>query len=162
MNGNGKTDIIEILRYAPQGIKLYMDGYGYFTFKEVKNEKIIVSSITGCDAYFYRYGNFFENEHECLLYPNDSQTWDEWQKELFRNGDIIVKRKKASFYWKEGATYGTLHFNKKTQRLLLELAPSLEGFRYANPEERERFWENITQNGYEYKDRSFVFNKEKE
>lgn len=88
-----KVDIIEIINRCPRKLSLYVSVLG----KEVDNyvidnDKIEIpvnerlSSLVVC-----RDGTLFDGG-ECILFPSSKhRTWKHWQRELFKEGDKIIK-----------------------------------------------------------------------
>lgn len=88
-------DIIEILKYAPRGLKLYTATMGTVEFMKVNQRGEIVTfggNGTTIEA-FDRFGRKHPNG-ECLLFPDcDHRDWDFiWQPILFRKGDFITTK----------------------------------------------------------------------
>lgn len=75
-------NIAATLRYAPKGLPLYSPICGECKFENCTSEIIKVSTK---DQYlhFYKNGQYYENQGECLLFPSkEHRTWDGWQKIL--------------------------------------------------------------------------------
>lgn len=154
------TNIAEILRYAPQGLKLYSLVDGEVTFKEVDTtqeyypiyttdkQNDISDAFTKDGKIYYDY-----KDAECVLFPSkEHKSWDEWQKVLFKVGDIVTNIKNIE---QEQKTFiissRSLNFIGTTNskhELFLQGEPS--SYRYATPEEREQFFNELNKNGYKW------------
>lgn len=88
-------DIIEILKYAPRGLRLYTTTLGTVEFMKVNQRGEIVTFGNGGTTIeaFDRFGRKHPNG-ECLLFPDcDHRDWDFiWQPILFRKGDFITTK----------------------------------------------------------------------
>jgi len=83
MQETKNLNIPKILWYgAPKGLPLYSPICGECKFENCTSEIIKVSTK---DQYFhfYKNGQYYENQGECLLFPSkDHRMWDGWQKIL--------------------------------------------------------------------------------
>lgn len=88
-------DLVEILKYAPRGLKLYTTTLGTVEFMKVNQRGEIVTFGDNGKTIesFDRFGRKHPNG-ECLLFPDcDHRDWDFiWQNALFRKGDFITTR----------------------------------------------------------------------
>lgn len=88
-------NILELLKNAPQSMKLYSPIYGDVEFKYIEDGRIIVKDKYGFDRIFSKYGEYVINyDSECLLFPSkDCRSWEEWSlstKPKFKNGDWLI------------------------------------------------------------------------
>ena len=148
-------NIAEILKNAPEGLKLYSLVYGDVKFERVRNDDypIVTSCGESCDIpTFTKYGKIhkdYENA-ECVLFPSkEHKSWDEWQDVLFQRGDVIVSIDKVPvlYYEDKGSEYSV--YNKYGVKLGKTLT-YLFNSRYATPEERDQFMTELNANGYKW------------
>lgn len=92
------TNIAEILKNAPQGLKLYSLVHGKVTLEEVINSDInypiVVIDCDNVNETYSKDGKFVNNfdDAECVLYPSkEHKSWDNWQNVLFKVGDIVTR-----------------------------------------------------------------------
>ena len=88
-------NILELLKNAPQSMKLYSPIYGDVEFKYIEDGRIIVKDKYGFDRIFSKYGEYVINyDSECLLFPSKNcRTWEGWNvppEPKFKVGDWIV------------------------------------------------------------------------
>lgn len=86
------TNLIEILRNAPKGLKLYSPIYGEVTLSDVQPCSVYVKceSISPKEIMFDECGRKTE-KGECLLFPSkENRDWNGWQKVLFKEGHFIT------------------------------------------------------------------------
>lgn len=93
-------NIAELLKDAPEGIKLYSPLFGEVELKEVNpdcmtDNAIYVISSNGGLRNFDRFGKFFYNhDGECLLFPSkEVRTWEGWKPPIetnFKVGDWVI------------------------------------------------------------------------
>lgn len=89
-------DLKRIFKYMPTGIRLYSPLFGDCTLERVDSEdNIIVSFVDkkGQKRYPVFDGNFGFlqdcNNGKLMIFPDKNETWDGWQKKLFKKGDFI-------------------------------------------------------------------------
>ena len=85
------TNLVEILRNAPRGLKLYTPIYGEAKLAKVKEHIIYIEyGINRMYVLFDEYGRKDE-KGECLLFPSkECKNWNEWQYTLFKPGHFIT------------------------------------------------------------------------
>lgn len=92
-----QVNLKEVLVNAPKGLKLYSPAYGEIYFQCIKNldymmsplaPMIVCKSKSGNEKTFFVNGTISTNG-ECILFPDNKQTWEEWQKVLMKVGDIV-------------------------------------------------------------------------
>lgn len=89
-------NISKILKNAPIGTKLYSPTFGDVIFQNIDDNNMIVTHVFQEDCNnpqslrFYEDGRWtdFPNS-ECVLFPDKSNTWHNWQEKLFKEGDVI-------------------------------------------------------------------------
>ena len=137
-----KLDLKSILENAPKGLPLYSSYCGPCTFDGV-SDKIWVKNNTDHLVGFNFDGTLSDTVgSECLLFPNlETRTWNNWQEVLFRPGDVVffdgsIKTTRvASIVLKNGA------FSSSDGT---PFQPHKEYYRFATNEEKERFYEELT------------------
>lgn len=143
-------NIAEILKDAPQGLKLYSLVHGEVTLNEIiLNNEYPVRTICsiGSPSTFTKHGKFIkdlEEDAECVLYPSkEHKSWDNWQEVLFQIGDIVTNNiTHRSFIITNYNTHelidrqGSTYHNKFVD------------YEYATPEEREQFFKELNANSY--------------
>lgn len=84
-----KLIIAEILKYKPQGIKLYSPIFGDCTFCYVKDES---SDICVRRPYnevnYFNFDGVYHTGGECLLFPSNEMR--DWSKFAWQNGDVLI------------------------------------------------------------------------
>lgn len=96
-----KVNLVEILKDAPKGLKLWCDVLGDVTLGEIdKNREIFPIGINGANlsmsvtktGAFHIAGEGDTGDiYPCVLWPCEShRSWENWQVILFNVGDIIV------------------------------------------------------------------------
>lgn len=84
-----KLIIAEILKYKPQGIKLYSPIFGNCTFCYVKDES---SDICVRRPYnevnYFNFDGVYHTGGECLLFPSNEMR--DWSKFAWKKGDILI------------------------------------------------------------------------
>lgn len=150
------TNLAEILKNAPQGLKLYSLVHGEVTLKKVidsndTNYPIVV--VLNSDAEkFTKYGKFFKDyeDAECVLFPSkEHKSWDNWQEVLFQSGDVVSSIQLPTPY-----IITDIKNNKFTYTCSDNIEHSLapNNYRYATPEEREQFTAELNANSYKWND----------
>lgn len=144
------TNIAEILKNAPQGLKLYSLVHGEVTLNKVTKTNnnaypIVVFDFNKDISTFTKYGQIFAtfNDAECVLFPSkEHKSWDNWQEVLFQRGDVIT------------ASGGEILLFNSTDYAFTNKAESrviTKGiYRYATPEERDKFFKELNTKGYKW------------
>ena len=142
------TNIAEILRNAPKGLKLYSPLYGEVELMEINAVGNIAVKKVGTNL-FLKDGRYFDYPNaECLLFPSkEHRTWDDWQNVLLKMGDIVYHESPLESYRGvgifKGGRFGINNDGSKQKFSFGEL-------RYATPEEREQFFKDLESNGYRW------------
>lgn len=148
-------NIAEILKNAPQGLKLYSLVHGEVTLEKVFDSNdthypiVVLDSDDNCCT-FTKYGKIFKNHKdvECVLFPSkEHKTWDDWQSVLFQVGDVVINQKYQNremlIIIKKYDNTFTLQNSDCTVSNVV-----INNYRYATPEEREQFFKELNANGY--------------
>lgn len=89
-------NLIEILKDAPKGTKLYSPICGECELKEITGNVIYVNIEDNSEETFYSKGTYYANRGECLLFPSkDNRDWSTFkvEKEGFKVGDHLRHKK---------------------------------------------------------------------
>lgn len=83
-------NIADILKYKPQGTKLYADAFGELSMVDIRTEDelgVTLLEKDGDELLFYNDGKY--NRHgEPILFP--SKEMDDWSKFAWKKGDVLV------------------------------------------------------------------------
>ena len=157
-----KRHLGEILINAPVGLKLYSPCYGYvklqsvddYNLKVKRTPMIVCHSLSGNEKKFFVDGSISTNG-ECMLFPSkDYRFWDDWQRWLFKSGDIIVKDCDD-----EHGIAQTVIFNNSINLDVVSCInskgeeiniTSIGEYRYATLLERSLFNRELTLNGFKW------------
>lgn len=99
------TNLVNILKYCPEGTKLYSPIFGEVTFKKISSSNDIFCRVTKDNgnittAAFTCFGRFyceFPNS-ECMLFPSkDQRNWDEFKIPVKR-GDIMMYEDQSAVF----------------------------------------------------------------
>lgn len=155
------TNIAEILKNAPQGLKLYSLVHGDVTLESVDTEQEyypinIIANQNDCTDTLSKDGKIYYEyvDAECVLFPSkEHKTWDNWQEVLFQCGDVVVSQNKTPVGLQTFLCYGNddegyLAYGVGGGKNYI--TPSY--YRYATPEEREQFFKELENNGYIWND----------
>lgn len=151
------VNLVEILKDAPQGLKLYSLTHGevtlnkvdpvlkYYPIITIDKQHDITDEFSKDGKLYYDY-----EDAECILFPTrEHRTWDGWQSVLFQMGDVIVSQNETPVGFQIFLCYG----NDDRGYLVYDvwggknyITPSY--YRYATPEERDQFFKELNANGY--------------
>ena len=151
-----RTNIAEILKNAPKGLKLWSDAHGVVELEKVDTDScypIYVKCGNGVPDNFRDNGALFYDEsfYPCTLWPSkDHRSWSGWQDILLKAGDVVVNKnnnkveimRDVQTMWADNGTFHTFS--------------SLCSYRYATPEEREQFFKELEANGYKWNGKEVV------
>lgn len=98
-----QVNLKEIIENAPKGLKLYSPAYGDVYFEGIENDNtdtplapmIVCKSKSGNIKKFFMDGSISTNG-ECMLFPNNKKTWDDWQENFIKDGEIFSARDKKN------------------------------------------------------------------
>lgn len=99
------TNLVNILKYCPEGTKLYSPIFGEVTFKKISSSNDIFCRVTKDNgdittAAFTCLGRFYCDfpNSECMLFPSkDQRNWDEFKIPVKR-GDIMMFSDKSAVF----------------------------------------------------------------
>ena len=91
-------NLVNILKYCPEGLKLYSPLFGEVTFKEISNSNNILCKVTKCGGNitttsFTRLGRYYCEfpSAECVLFPSkDQRDWSKFRIPV-KKGDIMMR-----------------------------------------------------------------------
>ena len=166
-------NIVEALKYAPKGLKLYTPIFGEVRFKEIDDDNcIVVDDKYNNRRWFYEYGTFFPSdednfsESECLLFPSTHcRNWNHWQNTLFLEsiGSVcidsmgykyILENNGTFFSDGPGSGYSVIIEDDESNFFL--------NSRYASPEEAKEFFKELEKNGYKWDGKMVVEKEDKQ
>ena len=148
-------DLKRIFKNMPTGIKLYSPLFGVCTLERVDTEgNIIVSFIdaNGEKRYPVFNGNFGFlkdcNNGKLMIFPDKSETWEEWQKKLFKKGDFITDEYSNVLIYIDGTTCSS-SIGKTISQFY-----DLSKYTYASDREIKEFKANLRNEGYKWNDKT--------
>ena len=153
----GKINIAEILKDCPKGTKLYSPLCGECKLDTVTCNSILVESITFKILHFNEDGTYYEgyDDAECLLFPSkENRDWSTFQR-LFKDGDIVANNSRYSlqvFIFKNKEGHGDLascYLMLNDDELVLGEC-TYYVTRFATPDEKQKLFEAIKDNGYKW------------
>lgn len=149
-------NIAATLRYAPKGLPLYSPICGECKFENCTSEIIKVSTK---DQYlhFYKNGQYYENQGECLLFPSKGrQSWNNWQQTLLPQSvgsvcaslytstkKLFLCTSKDIVFLSDKCSFLTDSWNKITKDFS-------SCMRYATHEETDQFFKELKRRGYKW------------
>ena len=115
-----ELNLVELLKYAPIGTKLYSPIFGECELQNVITGVITVQTSLG-KAVFNTNGTYYEGCGECLLFPSkENQDWSKFQlsNETFKVGDHIKHKEKNEAYFlrqevKNGGAFWAVTLNSQ-------------------------------------------------
>ena len=153
-------NLLEILKNAPKGTKLYSSIFGDVIFVRIKNSKIMVS-YNGIVALFYNNGNY-HIDGECVLFPSrENRDWNNIC--LFKDGDILISSSGNPFIFKEVKNNicsiycgidieGNFYKSHNNWTLII-------GVRKATEKEIDLFFERLEKEGFKWNSNTLTLEK---
>lgn len=133
-------NLVEILKDAPQGLKLYSPLCGECFLKHSKGDNITVCCDDETTFTFTKEGRFYTDKGECLLFPSkDRETWGYWQEFLFRKDDMVYSLKTNETYKFFKFSNGFQKFELFDSENQLYIVDTMLDFRFATSEEIELY-----------------------
>ena len=146
-----KLDLTKILKDCPSGMELYSPIYGTVVFERVNEGRDFSIETNKC--VFTANGRYCSNG-ECVLFPSkDQRDWSKWQKP-FVDGDVIYVNDTIGII-KENGDPVKMHaiFLEEDESWVrgcnIRLANTMK-IRRATEEEKQRLFDEIKKNGYEW------------
>ena len=101
---NENLDLLEILKDAPKGTKLYCTIWGYVELIEVLSYSVICKDNSGIDWKFRNNGNLLASNTEygeCVLFPSKEQRdWSKFKLDLPIDTPVMVTDESSfNFAW---------------------------------------------------------------
>lgn len=146
-------NVAEILKDCPKGTKLYSPLCGECTLDSINQSSIFLWNsnerrLFSCN----KYGQYFPDEGECLLFPSkDNRDWSTFQRP-FKDGDIVTYELRGglvAFIYKEriNTIIVKSHFALYAQNMGFlvdsEIALKEDELVFATEEMRDAFYENF-------------------
>ena len=128
MKGDKELNLVEILKNAPKGTKLYSPIFGECELIRVENDGIQVRASTSGYYTFFEKGNYFKKCGECLLFPSkDNRDWSTFnfqvEKRGFKVGDHVKDKETGEMWFLKSKTQDGKTFFAKRIRLSSEVEP---------------------------------------
>lgn len=150
-------DLRIYLKDLPTGTTLYSVVSGEVSFKEVRNNIIVVLDHNHCEQLYHYTGRLWNSgmNGECLLFPsNDLRDWDLFTK--FKKGDIIVNRVGIiAIFDHVDSDYAIVYkaIRHTNGQIVVKTDTGIgyaRGARLATKEEKDLFFEALTNAGYSW------------
>lgn len=163
------TNIAEILKFAPKGLKLYSIIHGQVEFDYANDpSEYPISVQQGEDEeYFDEYGKYFNKYGECVLFPSsEHRDWKDWQEVLMPQcvGSVFVDNNEYQYCL---VTNDKIWVIDKLRKSLTEWFTFSEfnfnqELRFATAEEIEQCFKELDRQGYKFENGEVVKKEEKE
>ena len=145
-----KTNIAEILRYAPKGIKLWDIMHGcQLQFDHIdETDSIVCFGPTNEQIKFCPNGAYFV-AGECMIFPDEEErSWDHWQDYLFKQsiGSVIVDQWGEKHIYGKDFCYGSNP--GKDYYVISHKGMNYANAKYAPPETTYLFLKDLDYYGY--------------
>lgn len=155
-------DLRKYLKNLPSGIKLYSLVSGEVTFKEIRGVTIVVLDHNHCEQLYHCTGRLDNSglDGECLLFPSkELRDWDLFTK--FKKGDIVVKAGLIVIFdhLKDGDTIVFNAIRRTNGTIVVKTDVGIGNTRDARPatqEERDLFFDSLTNAGYSWNGENVV------
>ena len=161
-------NIAEILKNAPEGLKLYSMIHGEVEFDSACDPgEYPISVQHGEDEEFFdEYGKYFDQYGECVLFPSsEHRTWKDWQKVLIPKcvGSVIVLHNGFCGYEWIVTKSGMFAMNMNENETYLHSFNEMyyDDFVFANSTESEVFFKRLDKLGYKFENGEVVSKEEK-
>lgn len=162
---NYDVNIARDLANAPYGLRLWSPLFGQCRLEKIEvpaegGWQILVSTVKdngevrqltfGNDGKFFIFNGY--SKSECMLFPDEYKRWEEWQYSCFRRsvGFVITSIDERSVNHTFLITSQDSCIRAKNPTFNFELEYKCKGYRYATPPEREEFFRELAEAGYEW------------
>lgn len=162
-----KINIAELLKDCPKGMELYSPLFGDCKFVKVHDyeAEIIVELETGATVSFLTDGRYYDYPNaECILFPKGKTTWEGFQRP-FKDGDIVATTNGSWI----GITEGGKNNSFVPTYCVIDSSDEFEAYlgtketwafnRLATEEEKEKLFQAIKDNGYEWNEETKTLEK---
>ena len=161
-------NVAEILKFAPEGLKLYslINGEVEFDFACEPGEYPISVQYGDGVEYFDEYGKYFTQYGECTLFPSkDHRTWDNWQEVLMPQcvGSVFVDNNEYQYCLVTNDKIWLIDKLRKSLTTWFTFSEFnfIQELRFATAEETEQCFNELDRQGYKFENGAVV-KKEKE
>lgn len=146
-------NIVDILRNAPEGLKLYSSAFGNCKLSYVIEDEMTIECFNGKDYDYItldKYGRFKE-DGECILFPHkfNLHSWNEWQEWLFRDelsiGKVVVDTIGGYFIITRSEKDGIKVANSNGEEFIIE-SKDVDKYRFATIEDSADFFSKVNKN----------------
>lgn len=156
-----KINIAEILKDCPSGMELYCTMHeDVVTFYGISNSytyPILVSTKSGDTISLTKYGQLFNSDgFKCVIFPKGKTTWEGFQRP-FKDGDVVVSKSESwigivKSYNDCDKTYNVYvaFENWRGNYINIFVDIKLEMYRLATEEEKQKLFDAIKENGYQW------------
>lgn len=149
-------DLRIYLKNLPTGTTLYSVVSGEVSFKEVRNNIIVVLDQNHCEQLYHCTGRLYNSglDGECVLFPSkELRDWDLFTK--FKKGDIVIKAGLIVIFdhLKDGDTIVYNAIRRTNGIIVVKTDVGIGNARDARPatqEERDLFFDSLTKAGYSW------------
>jgi hypothetical protein len=153
------TNLVNILKYCPEGTKLYSPIFGEVIFKKISSSNDIFCRVTKGNGdittvAFTCLGRYYCDflNSECMLFPSkDQRNWDTFQAP-FKRGDIIMFHNKSAVFMADTMRDKGVHaIAWLSEKFKLDV-PIFPGFALvpASEDMKRKFFDAMDKAGYEW------------
>ena len=148
------TNLVEILREAPEGINLYSTMVGECKLSCVIGDEISIEFFDGKNPDYItldQYGRF-KFDGECILFPHkfNLHSWNEWQEWLFRDelsiGKVVVDNMGGLFVLVKNDKNDNVKVADSNGEEFVIVSSELDKFRFATIEDSAEFFSKVGKN----------------
>lgn len=155
-----KINIAELLKDCPKGMELDSPVWDNIVFEELDGDNIVIfRKCCGSKIYLTQYGGLNSIDGKCVIFPKGKTTWKGFHRP-FKDGDIIYNRlqKKICIYYLcgdevpriKGCRYNESNTQLQFEKLEYPIPIVIQDYRLATEEEKARFFDAISTNGYKW------------
>lgn len=158
-------NILEILKKCPIGTKLYSPICGECKLYNIHGNRSF-DVLVDFTTFGFLYDGRYTFKGECCIFPSkDQRDWSKFQIPVYKNGDIVYHESsngiRQIFIVKEQRTDNKvlcyLGTTCKGNLSILEIPITVTG--YATPEDKEKLFELLENNGYKWNSQTKTLEK---
>lgn len=158
-------NILEILKKCIIGTKLYSPICGECKLHSIDGDRAFYV-LAGSTTFMFLYDGRYRFEGDCCIFPSkDQRDWNKFQIPVYKNGDIVYHESnngiRQIFIVKEQRTDNRvlcyLGTTCKGNLSILETPITVTG--YATPEDKEKLFELLKNNGYKWNSQTKTLEK---